>query len=186
MTVRDYFDIRCGDDLDPFCRDARPLEVLAQDVYHMLITNKFALLRDPDWGFGLESYIGKQLPATLAADIVNAIRRDDRVSDAKCAITPVPGEADSLRDDPGHRGGGDVPPARAPAHAVRHREGVVNRGAEEPEELFQIAREMGAHAPALDPSFYTPGGNQSGGTADFASGIPGIFIGTGQTGQTGQ
>lgn len=95
--MSEYFDIRCGDDLDPFARDARPLEVLAQDIYHLLITNKMTLLRDPDWGFGLEGYLGRPLPSTLAADIVARVREDDRVSDARCTIVPVPGETDSYR-----------------------------------------------------------------------------------------
>lgn len=94
-VVTEYFDIRCGDDLDGFARDARPLEVFAQDIYHMLITDKLTLLRDEDWGFGLESYLGKPLPSTLANDIETAVRRDDRASDAKCTIDPVPGETES-------------------------------------------------------------------------------------------
>jgi len=94
-----YFDIRCGDDLDRFARDARPLEVLAQDIYHWLITDKGACIRDPEWGFGLNSYLGKPLPASLAADIENGVRRDDRVSDAKCTITKVEGEDESYRID---------------------------------------------------------------------------------------
>lgn len=97
MTDRAYFDIRCGDDLDMFARDARPLEVFAQDIYHLLITNKMSLLQDPDWGFGLESYIGRPLPSTLAFDIESAILRDDRASKAKCSIVKVPSEADSYR-----------------------------------------------------------------------------------------
>jgi hypothetical protein len=92
VTVSAYFDIRCGDDLDLFARDVPPLEVLAQDLYHLLITNKLTLLLDPDWGLGLEDYCGKPLPSTLAGDVENAVRRDDRVSGAKCTITPIPGE----------------------------------------------------------------------------------------------
>lgn len=95
--MTEYFDIRCGDDLDAFARDARPLEVLAQDIYHWLITAKGACIRDPDWGFGLESYLSKPLPSTLAGDIENGVRRDDRVSDAKCTITPIVGEEDAHR-----------------------------------------------------------------------------------------
>ncbi len=97
--MSEYFDIRCGDDLDPFGRDASPLETFAQDLYHLLITNKMALLRDPDWGFGLESYLGKTLPATLAFDIENAVRRDDRANGAKCTIAPINGEPESYRLD---------------------------------------------------------------------------------------
>lgn len=97
--MTEYFDIRCGDDLDPFARDARPLEVFAQDIYHLLITNKLTLLQDPDWGFGLESYLGKPLPSTLAAEIENAVREDDRASDAKCTITKVAVEEESHRLD---------------------------------------------------------------------------------------
>lgn len=95
--MTEYFDIRCGDDLDSFGRDVRPLEVFAQDVYHMLITNKMTLLRDPDWGIGIESYLGKPLPSTLASEIESTIRRDDRASDARCTITPIPGTTDSYR-----------------------------------------------------------------------------------------
>lgn len=87
--MTEYSDIRSGDDLDLFARDARPLEVLAQDLYHLLITNKMSLLQDPDWGFGLESYLGRPLPTTLSGDIENAVRSDDRVSGAKCTITPT-------------------------------------------------------------------------------------------------
>jgi phage baseplate assembly protein W len=99
MTQRAYRDLRCGDDLDPSGRDAQPLEVFAQDLYHMLITNKMTLLRAPDWGFGLESYLGKPLPSTLAFDIESAVRRDDRANDARCTITPVAGQADTYRLD---------------------------------------------------------------------------------------
>lgn len=97
--MSEYFDIRCGDDLDPFGRDAAPLEALAQDIYHLLITNKMSLLQDPDWGLGLESYLGKPLPSTLAGDIEGAVRRDDRVSDARCMISKVAGAEDSYRID---------------------------------------------------------------------------------------
>jgi hypothetical protein len=97
--MSEYLDIRCGEDLDPFGRDASPLQTLAQDLYHLLITNKMALLRDPDWGFGLESYLGRPLPTTLAFDIENAVRRDDRVSGAQCAITRNASEVDSYRLD---------------------------------------------------------------------------------------
>lgn len=99
MTERAYRDIRCGDDVDMFARDAAPLEVFAQDVYHMLITNKMTLLQDPDWGLGLESYLGRPLPKTLAFDVESLVRRDDRVSNAKCTIDPVAGERDSYRLD---------------------------------------------------------------------------------------
>lgn len=95
--MSEYFDIRCGDDLDPFARDARPLEVFAQDIYHLLITPKMVLFRDSDWGIGLPSYLGRPLPSTLADDIENAVLRDDRASDAKCTIKEVPGEANSYR-----------------------------------------------------------------------------------------
>ena len=97
--MTEYFDIRCGDDMDPFGRDADPLETFAQDIYHLLITNAMTLIRDPDWGKGLESYLGKPLPSTLEADIEALVRSDDRASDARCTITPVVGEANSYRLD---------------------------------------------------------------------------------------
>jgi phage baseplate assembly protein W len=95
--VSEYFDIRCGDDFDLFGRDAAPLEVLGQDIYHLLITNKGELLQDPDWGFGLPMYLGRPLPPTLAADIVAEVKRDDRVDDATCEITKVAGQEDTYR-----------------------------------------------------------------------------------------
>lgn len=97
--MTEYFDIRAGDDLDAFARDARPLEVFAQDIYHMLITDRMTLIRDQEWGFGLESYLGRPLPSTLAGDIVNAVRRDDRASDAACSIVKVAGADESYRLD---------------------------------------------------------------------------------------
>ncbi len=80
-----------------FARDTDPRETFAQDLYHLLITNKMSLLLDPDWGFGLETYLGRALPPTLAADIENVVRDDDRVSGASCTIVPVAGEIDSYR-----------------------------------------------------------------------------------------
>lgn len=99
--MTEYNDWRCGDELDPFGRDAPPLEVLAQDVYHFLITNKFSLMLDPDWGFGLEQYLGQPLPGTLATDVETGVRTTfaDRISDAACTITKVEGEEDSYRFD---------------------------------------------------------------------------------------
>lgn len=99
--MTEYNDWRCGDELDPFGRDAAPLEVLAQDLYHYLITNKNALILDPAWGFGLEQYLGQPLPTTLASDVENGVRTDfaDRISDATCTITKVPGEEESYRFD---------------------------------------------------------------------------------------
>lgn len=97
--MTEYFDIRCGDDLDMFARDARPLEVLEQDIYHWLVTDRQTLFLDPDWGFGLENYIGKPLPQTLAYDIENGLRRWDRVAAAQCTITPIAGEQDAYRFD---------------------------------------------------------------------------------------
>ena len=93
--MSEYFDIRCGDDLDMFGRDAAPLEVLGQDLYHLLITNRGELMQDPDWGFGLQSYLNAPLPPTLADDIEAAVKRDDRVDDATCEIKPLPLEADA-------------------------------------------------------------------------------------------
>lgn len=95
--MTEYRDIRCGDDLDLFGRDAAPLEVLAQDIYHLLVTNKLTLLRDPDWGFGLETYLGRPLPVALAFDIETLVRRDTRVQNARCTIVPVAGQVDSYR-----------------------------------------------------------------------------------------
>ena len=99
--MTEYLDIRCGDDLDPFARDARPLEVLGQDLYHWLITNKGELLQDPDWGMGLPSYLGKPLPFGLAGDIETKCRDvfSDRVSAAQCTIvqTDVDSEAYTMK-----------------------------------------------------------------------------------------
>lgn len=95
--VSAYYDVRCGDDMDPFGRDAAPLEVLAQDIYHLLITAKLSLLADPDWGEDLESYLGRPLPSTLAYDVEAAVRRDDRVSDARCTITKDATDPESYR-----------------------------------------------------------------------------------------
>lgn len=95
--MTEYFDIRCGDDLDPFARDVGPLETLAQDIFHWLKTSPMTLPIDSDWGFGLEDYLGRPLPSTLAADMQSGVRRDfeDRVSDAQCTITPIAGEIDA-------------------------------------------------------------------------------------------
>ncbi len=98
--MTEYFDIRCGDDVDRFARDVRPFEVLSQDVYHWLITERGSLILDPDWGFGLNSYIGKPLPSTLAKDIEEGlVREDDRISEARCTIARVNGEEESYRLD---------------------------------------------------------------------------------------
>lgn len=97
--VSDYYDVRCGDDVDPFGRDADPLEVLAQDVHHMLITARLSLLKDPDWGEDVEAYLGRPLPATLAADFEAAVKRDDRVDDARCTITQDANDSESYRMD---------------------------------------------------------------------------------------
>lgn len=58
-----------------------------------------SLLRDPDWGFGLESYLSRPIPPTLAREIENAVREDDRVADARCTITKVADEEDAYRMD---------------------------------------------------------------------------------------
>jgi hypothetical protein len=94
VVVSEYNDMRCGDDLDPFGRDAAPLEVLGQDLYHFLITVPGALILDPNWGLGLELYLGNPLPSTLAADVENAVLQEfhDRISGATCTIVEVPGE----------------------------------------------------------------------------------------------
>jgi phage baseplate assembly protein W len=84
-----YSDWKCGDDLDPFGRDVLPLETYAQDIYHLLTTNKFCLIEDPDFGFGLEDYLGKPLPQTLAFDIETACKLDDRCNGAQCTIAKV-------------------------------------------------------------------------------------------------
>ncbi|AKV03197.1 hypothetical protein AKJ09_09860 [Labilithrix luteola] len=56
---------------------------------------------DPGWGFGLEQYLGKPLPSSFASDIEIGVRDTfhDRVSDARCVVTPVAGELDSYRLD---------------------------------------------------------------------------------------
>lgn len=97
--MTEYFDVRCFDDLDPFGRDATPIEALEQDLYHLLITEVGTLLADPEFGFGLLLVIGRPLSSTLATRIEDACRDDDRVSDARCAIAPIPNERDAYRMD---------------------------------------------------------------------------------------
>jgi len=93
--MTEYFDIACGDDVDLWGRDADPIATARQDIYHLLITEPMTLLQDPDWGFGLERFLGKQLPPMLAKDIETAVKKDDRFSDAKCTITPEPDNPDN-------------------------------------------------------------------------------------------
>ncbi len=97
----EYFDIMCGDDLDQFGRDVAPLEALAQDLYHWVDTEPGTLLLDPEWGFGIEQYLGAPLPSTLASDMAEGIRRDfaDRVQDAEVKIKPIAGELDAYSLD---------------------------------------------------------------------------------------
>lgn len=97
----EYYDIQCGDDLDPYGRDVAPLEALAQDLYHWVDTEPGTLLLDPEWGFGIEQYLGAPLPSTLASDIAEGIRRDfeDRVRDAEVKIKAIPGEQDAYSLD---------------------------------------------------------------------------------------
>jgi len=99
--VTEYNDIRCGDDVDAFARDARPLEVLAQDLYHWLLTDKMTLYEAPDWGFGLGSVLGRPIPSTLSADVENGVLRTfaDRISSVRCVVTRVDGQDDSYRMD---------------------------------------------------------------------------------------
>ena len=86
-SVRLYPSWRCWDDLDSFGDDPPALDDFLQDVYHLLITVKGDLWYAPDFGFGLPLYLGKPLPSTLAADIENKVREDDRCSNAKCTIS---------------------------------------------------------------------------------------------------
>ena len=96
-----YFDVQCVDDLDLFARDVGPIEALRQDVYHWLITDKQSLVQDPEWGFGVERFIGKPIPSTFARDVENGVREAfaDRISDARCELVPVAGELDAYRMD---------------------------------------------------------------------------------------
>lgn len=86
-------DLRCGDELDPNGREVGPLEALLQDVYHWMGTVPGTLVLDPDWGFGIQVYLSRPLPATLADDLASGIRRDfaGRASDARVTITPIEG-----------------------------------------------------------------------------------------------
>ena len=95
--MTEYLDIQCGDDIDPSGRDAYPVAVLSQDLYHLVVTPARSLIRDLEWGFGIQNYLSKPLPSSFTTSLENAIRQDDRVSDAKVVLTSLGG------DDAGYR-----------------------------------------------------------------------------------
>lgn len=88
--MSEYFDLASDDyDIDPFGREVGPLEALEQDLRHMLIAPRGACVMDPDWGEGLENYLGKPLPSDLSTRLESAIERDDRVQTARVRIRPL-------------------------------------------------------------------------------------------------
>lgn len=82
----EYTDLLCEDDLDPFARELDPLAALEQDLLWMLRESRGSHVFDPDWGIGLEDYLGKPLPSNLSSTIEQAFEQDDRVQTARCTI----------------------------------------------------------------------------------------------------
>lgn len=87
--MSEYTDFACEDDLDPFMREVTPLEALRQDLTWMLRESRGSHVFDPEWGIGLEDYLGSPLPSNLDGTIEQAFERDDRVQSARCTISPL-------------------------------------------------------------------------------------------------
>jgi hypothetical protein len=83
-------DVVSWDDLDALGAECTSeLQVLEQDVYHLLIEELGSNPDDPNRGIGIESYLSgtevdfMQLPALIDAQL----RDDDRITDSATSIT---------------------------------------------------------------------------------------------------
>jgi phage baseplate assembly protein W len=85
--AEDFTDFDCFDDLNAFDVDITdPIEVLAQDVYHILIEPAGSNIDDPDRGIGLPDHLSAPRDATLAARIDAQLQKDDRVDTSSTTI----------------------------------------------------------------------------------------------------
>lgn len=99
-TVSDALgtDLRWVDDLDETAASVSGVELLIQDLFHMLDTEPGQLVDDPTWGYGVKQRLLSVglTPARLAqvpAEIAAAIRRDDRVLQVDVVMSqPAPGQ----------------------------------------------------------------------------------------------
>jgi phage baseplate assembly protein W len=86
--AEDFTDFDCWDDLSLFDRDLTdPVEVLAQDVYHILIEPPGSNIDDPDRGIGIPDLLSAPSDPTLAHRIDSQVQRDDRVSSCQTTIS---------------------------------------------------------------------------------------------------
>lgn len=87
-------DLRGYDDLDAFGEETvDELEDLEQDIYHRLIEPRGSNIDDPDRGLGIEDRLGGIVDPSLAQDIEDELRKDERVSNVSARVT----ELDSSR-----------------------------------------------------------------------------------------
>lgn len=92
-------DFDCFDDLNPFDVDlSDPLEVLEQDVYHLLIEPPGSNIDDIERGIGLPDALKGRFDPTLAHRIDGQLQRDPRIDVSTTTITPT-GEPDEYRID---------------------------------------------------------------------------------------
>lgn len=84
----DLTDFDCWDDLSLFDKDLTdPVEVLAQDVYHILIEAPGSNIDDPDRGIGILDMLSAPRDVGLAARISAQVERDERVSTCQTTVT---------------------------------------------------------------------------------------------------
>jgi hypothetical protein len=83
-------DLRAFSDLDAFGEEcADELEELDQDLYHRLIEPRGSNIDDPDRGLGIEDRLGGPVDASLAQDIEDEYRKDERVSAVAARVTEL-------------------------------------------------------------------------------------------------
>jgi phage baseplate assembly protein W len=83
-------DLRAYDDLDAFAEETiDELEDLEQDLAHRLIEPRGANLDDPDRGLGIEDRLGGVVDPTLAQDIEDEFRKDERVSAVSARVSEL-------------------------------------------------------------------------------------------------
>lgn len=99
-TVTDELgtDLRWVDDLDETAASVSGVELLVQDLFHLLDTAPGQLVDDPTWGYGIKQRLLSVglTPARIAqipAEIAAALRKDDRVTTVDVVMSqPAPGE----------------------------------------------------------------------------------------------
>lgn len=83
-------DVRCYDDLDPFGEEiTNPLEELAQDNYHRIITPRGRNVDDPNLGLGIPEMLSGVRDGSIRGRAEAELLKDERNVSVEATVTEL-------------------------------------------------------------------------------------------------